>query len=644
MRHPALLAPASSVLVLLAACAGTSRHAGEGNLVIEGIPAIPPETAAHLAPYQNTRGAALADWTAAGDGLLVLTRFAETTQLHEVRSPGAYRKQLTFFKEPVHDAARDPARGDGIYIRTDVGGGEFYQYHWLDPATGRARCITDGKSRNESLVPARRSGMIAYVSTRRNGRDFDIYVQNGPDAASARLVKEVAGQWSVLDWSGDDARLLVMQSTSINEARLFVLDVADGAMREVNPAPGKKIAYEAALFAPGGGAVFYASDEDREFVTLTRHDLATGAKTILNPVEWNVEALAVSPDGARLAYAINKEGVSEIYVADAAAPEKARAVRLPEAGVAGNLSFDPAGTRLAFSMSATVSASDVYTADAATGEVLRWTTSELGGLDPAAFVAPELVRYRTFDGREIPAWYYKPRTSKGRCPVIINIHGGPESQARPGFNPLTQYWVNELGAAVLIPNVRGSSGYGKTYVRLDNGMQREDSVKDIGALLDWIAARRELDRSRVAVVGGSYGGYMVLACMIRYGDKLACGIDIVGISNFVTFLERTEAYRRDLRRAEYGDERDPAMREFLLSIAPTAHAAAITRPLFVAQGANDPRVPRSEAEQIVATVRRNGGTVWYLLAGDEGHGFAKKTNRDFFTSAASVFLARYLLK
>lgn len=644
MRHPALLVPASSVLVLLAACAGTSRHAGEGTLVLEGIPPVPAETAARLAPYQNTRGAAFADWTAAGDGLLVLTRFAETAQLHEVRSPGAYRKQLTFLREPVHAAASDPARRGGIYIRTDVGGGEFYQYHWLDPATGRTRCVTDGKSRHESLLPARRNGMIAYVSTRRNGKDFDIYVQDGPDPASARLVKEAAGHWSILDWSDDDARLLVMHTISINEARLFVLDIASGDATEINPAPGKKIAYEAARFAPGRGAVFYASDEDREFVTLARCDLATGAKTILDPVEWNVEALAVSPDGARLAYAINKEGASEIYLADTAAPEKARAVRLPAAGVASGLSFDPAGTRLAFSLSTSVSASDVYTADVATGEVARWTASELGGLDPAGFVAPELVRYRTFDGREIPAWYYRPRTSAGPCPVIISIHGGPEGQARPSFNPLVQYWVAELGAAVLLPNVRGSTGYGKTYLRLDNGMLREDSVKDIGALLDWLAARSELDASRVAVFGGSYGGYMVLASMIRYGDRLACGIDIVGISNFVTFLERTEAYRRDLRRVEYGDERDPAMRRFLISISPTTRAARITRPLFVAQGANDPRVPRSEAEQIVATVRRNGGTVWYLLARDEGHGFAKKTNRDFFTSAASVFLARYLLE
>ncbi len=634
----------SSLLLVLAACAGAPARSAGGSLVLDGVPSIPPDVAERLVPYQNTRGAVLADWSPTGDGLLILTRFAETAQLHEVQSPGAYRKQLTFHKEPVHEAARDPSRKDGIYIRTDVGGGEFYQYYWLELATGRTRLITDGKSRNESLVPANKNGMIAYVSTRRNGQDFDVYVQNGPDAAGARLILQRTGQWSVLDWSSNDARLLVLQSISINEARLFVVDLAGGAATEVNPAPDKKIAYHAARFAPGGQAVFYAADEDREFVTLTRYDLARGTKTAFGAIEWDVEALAVSPDGAHLAYAVNKEGASEIYLAETAAPEKARALALPAAGVAGGLSFNPAGTRLAFSLSTAVSPSDVYTADIASGAVTRWTTSEVGGLSPATFVAPQLIRYRSFDGREIPAWYYAPKNAASPNPVIINIHGGPESQARPSFNPLAQYWVNELGAAVLLPNVRGSSGYGKTYVTLDNGMRREDSVKDIGALLDWIATRGELDRARVAVFGGSYGGYMVLACMARFADKIKCGVDIVGISNFVTFLERTEAYRRDLRRVEYGDERDPAMRAFLLSIAPTTHADKITRPLFVAQGANDPRVPRNEAEQIVATIKRRGGTVWYLLAMDEGHGFAKKTNRDFFTSAASVFFERHLLR
>jgi dipeptidyl aminopeptidase/acylaminoacyl peptidase len=266
----------------------------------------------------------------------------------------------------------------------------------------------------------------------------------------------------------------------------------------------------------------------------------------------------------------------------------------------------------------------------------RWTESEVGGLDTARFPLPELVSFASFDGLEVPAWVYRP-AGAGPHPVIVNIHGGPEAQSQPVFNSLFSYWTNELGAAVVSPNVRGSSGYGKTYLQLDNGKLREDSVKDIGALLDWIAAQPDLDQERVIVYGGSYGGYMVLASLVHYDDRLLGGVSVVGISNFVTFLENTESYRRDLRRVEYGDERDPEMRAFLEAISPLNNAEQITSPLFVAQGFNDPRVPYTESEQIVREVRGNGVEVWYLLAMDEGHGFAKKPNRDYFQAATSMF-------
>ncbi|MFW5660770.1 MAG: alpha/beta hydrolase family protein [Oceanicaulis sp.] len=272
---------------------------------------------------------------------------------------------------------------------------------------------------------------------------------------------------------------------------------------------------------------------------------------------------------------------------------------------------------------------------------MRWTQSEVGGLDASSFVEPELITYESFDGLEIPGFYYRAE-GEGPRPVIIDIHGGPESQERPGFNTSIQYWVNELGVSVITPNVRGSSGYGKDYVAMDNGFNREDSVRDIGALLDWVAGQPELDSERVVVYGGSYGGYMVLASMTHYSDRLAGGINIVGISNFVTFLENTNGYRRDLRRAEYGDERDPEMRAHLEAISPANQAERITAPLFIIQGANDPRVPASEAEQILAAVRAEGGDPWYLLALDEGHGFAKKSNRDFQRQAETMFLTEVL--
>jgi dipeptidyl aminopeptidase/acylaminoacyl peptidase len=296
------------------------------------------------------------------------------------------------------------------------------------------------------------------------------------------------------------------------------------------------------------------------------------------------------------------------------------------------------------------SPSDAYVIDLAARSLTRWTRSEIGGLDPDRFVSPTLVRYPTFDQvdgapRTIPAFYYRPANLPAgrRLPVVINIHGGPEAQSLPTFNPTVQYLVNELGVAVLVPNVRGSSGYGKTWLTLDNAEKREDSVRDIGALLDWIAAQPELDEGRVGVYGGSYGGYMVLATMATYPERIRAGVDIVGISHFGTFLQNTEDYRRDLRRAEYGDERDPAIAALFERISPLNNAHRITAPLFVAQGRNDPRVPWTEAEQIVKAVRGNGQPVWYLLFADEGHGFRKKTNADYFTAATMLFWQAHLL-
>lgn len=637
------LLPVLALLPALALAADAPKKREVGALVIDGIPEIPPAVAERTNQYQNTRSAAFQDFDPRpGGGVLIATRFGQSAQIHQVAKPGAARRQLTFFPEPVTAAGYDPARpGEGFWFRMDVGGGEFYQYYWYDLNRGETTLVTDGKSRNEGLLPARGGGKFALVSTRRNGTDFDVYV-------GSELVKEVKGQWMPLDWSDDDQRLLLLHEISINESYLHVLDLATKELTEVNPRPvsdkpAEPVAYAAAAFAPGGGAVLYASDEGSEFHRLTRYDLKTQKKEILTPdLSWDVEGITVSHDGKWLAYTANEGGASALYLGAAAAPRKAKRVALPK-GVIGGFGFDRQGKRLGLTLTQAQAPADVYTVDVKSRKLTRWTESEVGGLDPTTFVAPELVEYPTFDGKKIPAWVYKPRVKKA-VPVIIDIHGGPEGQARAWFGPMTQYFVNELGVAVIQPNVRGSSGYGKGWLLLDNGMKREDSVKDIGALLDWIATQPDLDAKRVAVYGGSYGGYMVLASMVHYGDRLRCGVDIVGISNFVTFLTNTQDYRRDLRRAEYGDERDPAMKKHLEAISPTTNAKKINKPLFVAQGANDPRVPLSEADQIVSTVRRNGVPVWYLVARDEGHGFQKKSNRDYYSNALALFFKEYLVK
>ena len=358
---------------------------------------------------------------------------------------------------------------------------------------------------------------------------------------------------------------------------------------------------------------------------------------------------SLSPDGRTLAFVVNAGGVSEVRLLDTKSRRIVSTPRTPR-GVFSSVEFHPTRNEFAFAVSSKDSPGDVYSYDLDREELVRWTSSETGGADLSALPEPELMHYPTFDAvdgkpRMIPAFVWKPLPKfSGPRPVLIDIHGGPEGQVRPSFpRSATLYLLNESGVAVIQPNVRGSSGYGKSYLLLDNGMKREDSVKDIGALLEWIATREEFDADRVAVIGGSYGGYMSLATMTHYSDKLRCGVELVGISHFGTFLKNTQEYRRHLRRAEYGDESDPRMWDFFETIAPLNNADKIKVPVLVAQGKNDPRVPYTESEQIVAKVRQAGGEVWYLLADDEGHGFAKKPNRDYFDYAALLFLERCLL-
>jgi dipeptidyl aminopeptidase/acylaminoacyl peptidase len=636
-------------LLLLLALAGTA-HAQKrdvGQLVYDGIPEVPRRIGERAQQYQAARGATFLDWDPAG-GMLVATRFGDTNQVHHVDAPGGDRRQLTFQREPVTEAYIGKARPDrGFFFRMDQGGGEFYQYYWFERSTGAAQLVTDGKSRNESFLPANGGGRFAFASTQRDGKDFDIYVMDGFDGRTVKRARECEGQWGPLDWSADDSKLLLDHYVSIEESYLFVQDLATGVTAPVNEQPGKKINYGTGVFARKGAQLYFTSDEDSQFLRLWQSSLDGKKKEVISPaIDWDVSGLAISQDGAWLAYTVNEAGRSQLYLAATATPKKAMRVELPPGVVVSKLRFDPKSQRVAFSLSTAQSLGDAYTVDVKTRKLTRWTFSEVGGLNPSVFVTPELVKLKSFDGLEFSAWYYKPRSADAshKAPVVLLIHGGPEGQATAAFSSQIQYWVNELGAAVVVPNVRGSSGYGKKFLTLDDGMKREDSVKDIGEVISWIGERPELDKARVGVYGGSYGGYMVLATMFRFPERIRCGVDIVGISNFVSFLEHTEAYRRDLRRAEYGDERDPEMRKFLLSIAPLKNAEKIVKPLFVAQGKNDPRVPASEAEQIVSTVRGRGGKVWYMLARDEGHGFQKKTNRDAFSDAVTLFFEENLLK
>ena len=615
-----------------------------GNLVMEGVPARDAALTERLNRYLNSRQATLLDWMADGS-LLISTRFGDVDQVHRITAPLGAREQLTFYPEPiVYARAPEIGAAEGFAFLKDRGGDENAQVYYYKLADRSTRLLTDGKSLHGLPLWAHDGKRLAFHGNSRDGVSYDIYVADVSAGTAPRLV--VGGNqdtWYPLDWSADDTKLLLWKYVSINETYLFIADVATGALTPLDES-GRKIGIKAAKFAPDGRGVYVISDESGEFAELRYVDPATkSSRSLTSTIAWDITAFDVSVDGRYIAYVANEDGRSRLTVLDNQLKLELSPPGLPVGNIP-NLKFDRTGKRLALSADSPQSPRDVYVYDLTRNALERWTRSEAGPIDASTFVPAELVRYPTWDrvGRQqrmISAYVYRPR-KPGPHPVLINIHGGPESQYKPGFEPFLQYLVNELGYAVISPNVRGSDGYGKSFLKLDDGLLREDSVRDIGSLLVWIGLQPAFDKDRVVVSGGSYGGYMTLASMVAYNDRLRGGINIVGISNFVTFLTNTSAYRRDLRRVEYGDERDPRMKSFLSRISPFNNASSIRKPLLVVQGLNDPRVPASESEQMVARIRGGGGDVWYLAAKDEGHGFKKKANRDVYYEAVVMFLEK----
>ncbi len=617
------------------------------NLVVEGVPEIPAVLKADAGRFLEFRSAAFQGWHPQRREMLITTRFAETPQLHLLKMPGGARRQLTFQPEPVSGGGFRPKTGEMIVFGQDTGGGEAFQLYRYDLATGRITLLTDGKSRNTGALFSHDGRQLAFTSTVRNGTDNDIWVLDPDKPADRRMVSEVqGGGWGLSDWSPDGSQLLLTEFLSANESKLWLCDVKTGKRERLTPEKEAPVARDGATFSRDGKEIFLASDEGGEFKTLGRMSLAEKKfAPMTKDIAWDVESLDLSPDGEKLAFTTNEDGSSVLHViATGAQGGKAAFVPQLPKGVISGLEWHDNNKDLGFSMTGARSPAEAWALDTVTGKLERWTDSETGGLDASTFVEPELVKLKSFDGVGVSGFLYLPDAVKfpGKRPVLISIHGGPEGQSRPVFQARNNYYLNEMGVAILYPNVRGSDGYGKTFLALDNGFKREDSVKDIGAFLDFIAAHERLDPARAAVIGGSYGGYMVLACMTHYSDRLRCGCDIVGISNFLTFLANTSGYRRDLRRVEYGDERDPKMQAHLQEISPLTSVAKIKKPLFIVQGKNDPRVPVTEAEQMVKAVRAGGTPVWYLMATDEGHGFAKKKNADFQFLSTILFFREHL--
>ncbi len=609
----------------------------------EGVPVVPAELIDRLRQYQEVRTANFRGWSPDGKGVLIETRFGNTNQLHRVYEPGGRREQVTFFTEPANGRFV-PKSPQTLLIEMGTGGNEQYQVYRHDLLSGRTHLLTDGESRN-MLGPVAEDGAFCLInSNRRNGRDMDFF-RLQLDGTTTSLMEVENEFWVPLDLSTDAARALLLQYVSINESYPALFDVT---AHERSPLPSPegasgKVAFGDLKFLKDGQSVLLSTDARGEFLELARLDLKTSKYTFLSEdIPWDVEAIEVDPHLGQAAVTINENGASALYLFSNGKPER---LEVP-LGMIEAMEFSPDGGQLGFTLSRPDAPADAFSLHLASGKLMQWTFSEVGGLDTSTFIRPSLIEYPSFDDRKIPAYVFRPKGASAQrpAPVLINIHGGPEGQYRPYFSGLDQFFLNDMGIAVIRPNVRGSAGYGKTYLQLDNAEKREDSVRDIGALLDWIATQPDLDASRVAVIGGSYGGYMVLGSLTNYSDRLKAGIDIVGIASFKTFLENTSEYRRDLRRAEYGDERDTAMQEVFARIDPLHNAERINTALMVVHGVNDPRVPFSEAEQIAPKVRQNNQPVWTVYADNEGHGFARKENRDYMNAAIALFLQEHVLK
>ncbi|WP_251344350.1 S9 family peptidase [Haloplanus halophilus] len=603
--------------------------------------------------YLNVRSAHGASVGPDGDHLSFLMDTTGVPQVWTLSEPGAWPEQRTFFDDRVTFASWSPERPE-LIVGRDRGGDERETLYRLDVPTGGITDLTEHPDAKHWFGGWSPDGeRFAFASNRRESAVFDVYVQDRTaTGADAELVFEGDGWLSVDGWSPDGDRLLLTESHSSFDQDVYVLDVATGTRRHLTPHDGE-VRHLSAEWGPDGEGVYLATDRDGDVLSLAHVDLATDdvaaveaaddGTTPLDDDEWNVDGVAVDQESRRLVYSRNVDGYTELGVGELVAPGRLDHFPTPDLppSVAGGVSFGPDGDRFALTVTRSDDTANVYVVDATTGVAERWTRASTAGIPRDTFVAPELVRYPSFDGLEIPAFFSLPATDTGHgeTPVVVDVHGGPESQRRPSFGRVKQYLLSR-GYAVFEPNVRGSTGYGRAYTHLDDVDKRMDSVADLKAGVEWLHDHPAVDPDRIAVMGASYGGFMTLAALTTYPDLWAAGVDVVGIANFVTFLENTGDWRRELREAEYGSLDED--RELLESISPINHVDDIAAPLFVLHGENDPRVPVSEAHRIVEGAREAGVPVRELVFEDEGHGFTKLENRIEAYSAVADFLDTHL--
>lgn len=615
------------------------------NLIGEGIPEIKSSIVSTIEKYQS-RSAGFMGWMPGKKIALIKTRFGEFNQLHLLNEPSGYRKQLTFIDWGVSIGSFHPLSTNKIVFVNDSAGMGLSQIFVLDIKDGSTIRVSAPKTRNVDFIWSGDGQHIAYRSQGRNGSKRQIYVVDPLIPSNEKLVGEFeTGSWFPVDFSPDNRNLLVIESRSLNERYLWLFNIGSGQKKLIMPSLNN-ISFDGACFSSDGKKIYFTSDYKNDFLYLgyiSLDDSSLSIKHLTKKYDWSVEAFRLSPDGKMLVFIINENGISKLHILDLVTNTELLIDSVPM-GIITGLNWTDDSRELGFSLETYSSPGDCYSLLLKSNKQVslkRWSYSETGNVDLSDIPAPHLINWKSFDNLQVSGFHYKPPvTFKGKRPVIIEIHGGPELQSRPGFlGGRNNFFLKELGIAILFPNIRGSAGYGKTFLKSDNGLKREDAFKDIGALLAWIKSQPDLDENRIMISGVSYGAGLTLAVSYLYNDRISCAWAGAPTSNYNTLLRA-----RPDRRGEYGDERDSVMKSFFEKIAPINHASQIKKPIFILVGANDPITPPAEADLMLKELKNNGTTVWYLKALDEGHGFTKKANLDIATYLTVQFIYEYLIK
>jgi dipeptidyl aminopeptidase/acylaminoacyl peptidase len=633
------------MLVFLASSPSTWAQGTAGpnkNIEAIGVPPIPSSLARDLQPYTSIYGLPLAGWDNEKREIW-LKGLSSAAWISRVKSPGTVPEISSIFIQSsgIYDVYFQP-QGKYLAYTRDENGNESFQLYSYEIGARKTTLLSDGKSRNTEPVWSNAGDKIVYSSTPSGGSGVNLRLLNPFEPKTDHLLAPSSGSYlKAYDWSPDDKQIVYCDFTSNTTSVLWLIDVSNGSKVLLSPKTKQTEFYDYPQFSKDGKGIYVVTDHDSDFRRLAYFDLASRQiKYVPSARQWDVEEFQLAPDGKTIAFITNEDGISRLHLYDVVNGKERASAQVP-VGIISDIKWRKDSSELAFNFKSSRTPNDVYSVNAQTGTVELWVAA---GADTSKFSEPELIHWPTFDKRTVSGFIYRPPVNfKGKRPVIIDIHGGPEEQYRPGFIYDNNYFLNELGVAKIYPNARGSSGYGKAFLRLDNGLQREGAVKDIGALLDWIKTQPDLDTDRVLVEGTSYGGYLALATAFTYADRIRAVISDSGISNLASFVERTEGWRRGIQRAEFGDERDAKTREFMERTAPLTNAQKMKKPLLIVQGQNDPRVPVSEAERLVAATK-DRIPVWYIVAKDEGHGFVQQNNREYRLYATVLFVKEFLLK